>query len=123
MNVEVTGIAVPHFSRHEIGAFARKVLLAARAEEKLREISIALVNDRTMRGLNRKFRGRKRTTDVLTFPGDASCEIVISVDRARGQAAGEGHSLPTEIRYLVVHGILHGLGYDHTADQGEMDAL
>src|SRR5579872_4423376 len=116
-------MAVPHFSRHEIGAFARKVLLAARGEERLREVSIALVNDRAMRGLNRKFRGKKKTTDVLTFPGDASCEIVISVDRARRQAAGEGHSLPTEVRYLVLHGILHGLGYDHMADQGEMDAL
>ena len=123
MNVEVTGAAVPHMSRHDIVTFARKVLLAADASEKLREVSIALINDRSMRALNRKFRGKKKTTDVLTFPGDGSCEIVISVDRARRQSAQEKHSLPTEIRYLILHGILHGLGYDHTADRGEMDEL
>lgn len=122
MNVEVTGSAVPHLSRREIAAFARKVLLAAHAEERLREVSIAVVNDRTMRELNRKFRGKKKTTDVLTFPGDASCEIVISVDRARRQAAEEKHSLATEVRYLILHGILHGLGYDHESDHGQMDA-
>lgn len=123
MNVEVTGAAVPHLSRHDIAAFARKVLLAADAAEKLREISIALINDRTMRALNRKFRGKKKTTDVLTFPGEASCEVVISLDRARRQAAYEKHSLATEVRYLILHGILHGLGYDHESDRGEMNGL
>ncbi len=42
---------------------------------------------------------------------------------ARRQASGEHHSLPTEVRYLILHGILHALGYDHEADDGEMNAL
>jgi probable rRNA maturation factor len=123
LNVEVTGAAVPHVSRRDIASFARKVLLAADSAEKLREISLAMVNDRTIRGLNRKFRARNKTTDVLTFPGERSCEIVISVDRARRQAALEKHSLATELHYLILHGVLHGLGYDHETDAGEMDAL
>ena len=76
-----------------------------------------------MRGLNRKFRGKSKTTDVLTFPGEDSCEIVISIDQAKRQARTEKHSLATELRYLLLHGILHGLGYDHEADDGEMNAL
>ena len=120
MNIEVTGSA-PRLTRHEVITFARKVLLAA--GEEIGEISIAFVNDKTMRGLNRKFRGKNKTTDVLTFQGDDACEIVISVDRAKRQAVEERHSLATELRYLLLHGILHGLGYDHDADNGEMDEL
>jgi len=89
----------------------------------MREVSIAFADDATMQGLNRKFRRKNRTTDVLTFPGEACGEIVISVEQAKRQAAEEKHSLTTEIRYLLLHGILHGLGYDHVTDHGEMNAL
>ncbi len=89
----------------------------------MQEISIALVDDVKMRNLNRKFRRKNKTTDVLTFPGEESCEIVISVDQARRQAAREKHSIATELRYLILHGVLHGLGYDHESDNGEMNAL
>ena len=106
--------------RHEVAAFTRRVLRAAKAKL---DVSIALVDDGTMRALNREFRRKNKTTDVLTFPDDDACEIVISVDQARRQAAEERHSLATELRYLILHGILHGLGYDHETDHGEMDAL
>ena len=137
-NVEVTGEAVPRFSRREIGAFTRQVLLALekldRIPEEISEVTIALVDDETMTGLNRKFRKKARTTDVLTFPADDSYvdpsqagrplgDIVISVDQARRQAADERHSTGTEVRYLILHGLLHALGYDHETDQGEMNAL
>ena len=89
----------------------------------MQDVSIVLVDDRTMRKLNRQFRHENKTTDVLTFPCDDSCEIVISIDQARRQAAREKHSIATELRYLILHGVLHGLGYDHQTDRGEMDAL
>ena len=117
MNVEVGGAAVPRLSRREIAAFARRVLRAARGN--IAELSIAFVDDATMLALNRKFRRKNKTTDVLTFPD----EIVISLDQARRQAGDEKHSLATEVRYLIAHGILHALGYDHEADRGEMNAL
>jgi probable rRNA maturation factor len=137
-NVEVTGEAVPRFSRREIGAYTRKVLLAleklGRLPEEITEISIAFVTDEAMTSLNRKFRKKSKTTDVLTFPADDSYndpsqtgrplgDIVISVDQARRQAAQEKHSTATEVRYLILHGVLHALGYDHETDQGEMNAL
>ncbi|HYK04833.1 MAG TPA: rRNA maturation RNase YbeY [Thermoanaerobaculia bacterium] len=137
-NVEVTGVAVARFSKREIAAFTRKVLLTLekleKLEEEITEVSIAFVDDDAMTELNKKFRGKKKTTDVLTFPADDSYnepsasgrplgDIVISVDQARRQAADEKHSLATEIRYLVVHGVLHALGYDHETDKGQMNAL
>ena len=117
MRVEVSGAAVPRLSRREIAAFARRALRAARGE--IAELSIAFVDDATMRRLNRRFRLENRTTDVLTFPG----EIVISLPQARRQACDEKHSLATEVRYLILHGILHALGHDHETDGGEMNAL
>ena len=123
MIVEVTGSAVPRLTRRDVTTFVRKVLLALRKDEEITDVSIAFVDDETMKGLNRKFRHLNKTTDVLTFPADESCEIVISVDRARRQAADERHSIATEVRYLLLHGVLHALGYDHETDDGEMNAL
>jgi probable rRNA maturation factor len=137
-NVEVTGIAVPRLSKREIAQFVRHVFLALekldKLEEEITEVSIALIDDASMTELNKRFRGKKKTTDVLTFPADDSYnepsatgrplgDIVISIDQARRQAADEKHSLATEIRYLILHGVLHALGYDHEVDQGEMNAL
>jgi len=121
-NVEVSG-SVPRLTRRDIATFARRVLRAVDAEPD--ELSIAFVGDDAMRELNRKFRRKNKTTDVLTFPGDGPLlgEIVISIDQARRQAADEKHSLATEVRYLILHGILHAMGYDHETDNGEMNAL
>jgi probable rRNA maturation factor len=133
-NVEVTGAAVPRFSRREIAEFVRRVLIALRVDDNIHEVSIALVDDEAMRNLNRKFRKKNKTTDVLTFPADDSDadpnapgrplgDIVISIDQARRQATDQKHSLATEVRYLILHGTLHALGYDHETDDGEMNAL
>ena len=132
MNVEVTGGAIPRFSRREIMAFTRKVLIAL--DQRDRDVSIAFVDDESMKTLNRQFRKKNKTTDVLTFPADDSYadpanktrplgDIVISLEQARRQAADEKHSLATEVRYLILHGVIHALGYDHETDDGEMNAL
>lgn len=120
MNVDVSGPAVPRLSRTAISSFVHSVLRAARG--RFTEVSIAFVSDAEMRRLNREYRGKNKTTDVLTFPGDRP-DIAISLDQARRQARAEGHSLATEVRYLVLHGVLHALGYDHETDDGEMNAL
>ncbi|HEX7833133.1 MAG TPA: rRNA maturation RNase YbeY [Thermoanaerobaculia bacterium] len=138
-DVEVTGVAVPRFSRREIAEFTRTVLLTLermdRLEYAIGEVSIAFVDDSQMTELNQRFRKKAKTTDVLTFPADDSYgdpqddegrplgDIVISVDQAKRQAVDEKHSLATEVRYLILHGVLHALGYDHETDQGEMNGL
>ncbi|HYM62671.1 MAG TPA: rRNA maturation RNase YbeY [Thermoanaerobaculia bacterium] len=138
VTVEVSGLAVPRFNRHDMAAFARKVLRTLdsmkRLDREISEVSIGIVADSAMRSLNRGFRHINRTTDVLTFPADASYgepgdaghplgDIAISLDQARRQAAAERHAVGTEVRYLILHGILHALGYDHESDAGEMNAL
>ncbi|HEV2722044.1 MAG TPA: rRNA maturation RNase YbeY [Thermoanaerobaculia bacterium] len=120
MIVDVSGPAVPRLSRAAISAFVAQVLRAARG--RFAEVSIAFVSDAAMRRLNRQYRGKNKTTDVLTFPGERP-DIVISLDQARRQALAEKHSLATEVRYLILHGVLHALGYDHETDDGEMNAL
>ena len=76
-----------------------------------------------MRALNRQFRGKDYVTDVLSFPSDERGflgDIVIAEGVAKRQAKEHGHSLKIEIQTLVLHGLLHLLGYDHETDDGTM---
>jgi probable rRNA maturation factor len=93
-------------------------------------LGVRFVGDRAMRLTNRQFRGKDKTTDVLSFPGDEADEgrgylgdILISVPTARRQAAAAGHGVDRELKTLLLHGILHCLGHDHETDQGEMERL
>jgi rRNA maturation RNase YbeY len=80
------------------------------------ELSVTLVDDRTIRALNARYRGVRRRTDVLAFPltGPAAVvgEAVISVETARRQARALGHSLGDELDLLCCHACLHLAGYD-----------
>ena len=87
------------------------------------ELSIALVDDAEIRRLNDEWRGKKRSTDVLSFSlleGDGARhrgkllgDVVISVETAARQATARHRGLDEEIGRLVVHGLLHILGHDH----------
>ncbi len=96
------------------------------------DVSVVVVPDKVMRGLNRRFRGIDRTTDVLAFPiaaaareGEPFGDIVIAHQTARRQAREYGGSLADEMRRLAVHGALHLCGYDHHTrkDAGRMFGL
>jgi probable rRNA maturation factor len=91
-----------------------------------RSLGVRLCGDRAMQRLNREFRGRDSVTDVLSFPGESVehlGDIVVCVAQARRQAAGRGAALERETRTLLLHGVLHCMGYDHETDQGEMARL
>ena len=90
------------------------------------ELSVLITGDEEIRELNRTYRGKDRPTDVLSFPmGDRIDgkfilgDVVISLDTAQRQAKELGHSLEEEVERLLVHGILHLLGYDHELGQEE----
>jgi len=98
------------------GRHAASVLRAAARAWVREDLSIALVSDREMRALNRRFRGKDRPTDVLSFPLDepgSLGDVVISLQTARRQAGEGGWPLAVELRRLLAHGILHCRGYDH----------
>jgi probable rRNA maturation factor len=96
-------------------------------------VTIAFVSDRAMRELNRLWRHRRGTTDVLSFPagqddfeeleGSTLGDVVISVEQAARQAEDNGLNFDQEIAQLILHGLLHLCGYDHENDKGEMNRL
>ena len=86
-------------------------------------VTVAIVPDSRVRALNRQYRGKDQPTDVLSFPaGEPGSlgDVVIAHGVARRQAVTAGHSVATELRVLALHGLLHLLGYDHEADNGQM---
>lgn len=86
------------------------------------EVGIVFVSDREMIRLNASHRGRRKTTDVLSFAdGEHGLlgDVIISVAQAGRQAEHAGHPLRTELAMLLVHGTLHLLGYDHETVRDE----
>jgi probable rRNA maturation factor len=96
-------------------------------------VTIAFVSDRAMSELNRLWRHKRGTTDVLSFPaeqdefekleGASLGDVVISVQQAARQAKENGLSFDQEMAQLILHGLLHLSGLDHSTDNGEMDRL
>ena len=91
------------------------------------DLAIVIGDDDQIQSLNRDYRGVDQPTDVLSFPQGSKDphsghmnlgDIIISLPRAAAQADADGHSLEDELMLLVVHGLLHLLGYGHEEDDG-----
>jgi len=90
------------------------------------DVDVLITNSREMRKLNQRFMRKDRPTDVLSFPATVhgfAGEIAISADVARRSARELGHPLATELKVLMLHGMLHLAGHDHESDKGEMARL
>lgn len=97
------------------------------------EVSCVLVDDERIHEINREYRHIDRSTDVISFAMEDNDQfyvegmprtlgdIFISVDHAKKQAEEYGHSLRREMCFLITHGILHLLGYDHMTDEQEKE--
>jgi probable rRNA maturation factor len=107
------------FPSRKLKKVAQKVLEIV--EHGQAELSIALVGNAKIRTLNAKFRKKDYPTDVLSFPAGDELptgvrllgDVVISVEKAREQAKQRGRTLNEEMVTLLIHGIVHLLGYDH----------
>ena len=105
-------------------------------------VTIALVSDAEIARMNETFRKKEGPTDVLSFPaaarggprslrhtsnkrkaGEFLGDIAIAPATARRYARKHGRTLPAELRVLILHGVLHLMGYDHESDRGEMDRV
>ncbi|MHB1938245.1 MAG: rRNA maturation RNase YbeY [Acidobacteriaceae bacterium] len=110
---------------------------AQRAVPVAGHVSVLLASDSAIKRLNGKFRGLHRPTDVISFPAlempakksssgsrpphpAIAGDLAVSLDTAARQAAQFGHPLMTELKILMLHGLLHLAGYDHETDSGEM---
>src|ERR1700749_4591776 len=126
----------------------RNFLRQVRRELRLEQhgVGVRFIDDSEMSRLNQTYRKKKGATDVLSFPdayeqpvghrgsvapakknarprGPYLGDIAISPQVARRNAKSSGHALPHELRILILHGVLHLLGYDHETDQGQMDRI
>lgn len=114
----------------DLSAFERLAAFALDREDAPQncELSIAIVHLAEMTELNERYRGTSGPTDVLSFGCDDPCavlgpdepvtlgDVVIAPEVAEAQAAEYGHTVEEELNLLLVHGVLHLLGYDHDAD-------
>jgi len=91
------------------------------------EVTVRVTTDRALARANRRWRGRKGSTDVLSFPGPRGGaylgDIMVSGPAAARQGKELGHGTAVECARLILHGLLHLAGYDHESDDGEMAAL
>lgn len=105
---------------------ARRILQLTGHEHS--ELTIGLIGNAEMRRLNAKFRNKDYPTDVLSFPAQQNLpgamhllgDVIISLDKARQQAKERSRSLQEEVVTLLIHGVVHLLGYDH--ERSEKDA-
>ncbi len=113
------GLRAPELSR-----FVKKV---QRAIGLRGDVTVLLADDTRIKQLNRHFRGKNKSTDVLSFPAMENGEgvlgdLAMSVPIAASQAESHGHTLMQELQILALHGLLHLAGLDHETDTGEMRA-
>ena len=122
-----TEVIVLEYKTQELSPRALS-LFAAKAERALGlsgEVNVRITSNRELQELNRRFRRKDKPTDVLSFPSamrKLAGDIAISAEIAAANATEIGHSTETEVKILILHGLLHLAGYDHETDSGNMRA-
>ena len=115
--------AAPGVSERALTRFIERARKAAGLRG---QANLLLTSSRSVRVLNRRFRGMDKPTDVLSFPPvpavarEFSGDIVISTDIAARNARLYQHAPAQEVKILILHGMLHLAGYDHESDRGQM---
>jgi probable rRNA maturation factor len=113
----ITGSSIPSISVAQLQRFARRAQTLAEVSG---EVDILIASNKRLCDLNRRFRRKNKPTDVLSFPRPSGGDIAISAQIALENAQRFGHSLASELKILVLHGMLHLAGYDHESDNGRM---
>ena len=113
----ISGVSTRSVSAAQLQRFARR---AQKLAEVQGEVDILIASNKRLRDLNRRFRRRNKPTDVLSFLRPSGGDIAISAQIAFDNAQRYGHSLASELKILVLHGMLHLAGYDHESDNGHM---
>jgi probable rRNA maturation factor len=119
---------VNYFDDKEYDAVINHVLSTALNYLQLqkKEINIILVDNKQIQDLNKQYRDKDYPTDVLTFPDgnyNNLGDIFVSLEKCEEQRIEYGHSFDRELGFLVVHGLLHTLGYDHQSKEQEEEMI
>ncbi len=91
-----------------------------------KDFELIIVDNDTIQSINKEYRNIDKPTDVLSFPLDVNCKgmpigsIIISSDKVNEMANKLNHSIEAEFKLLLIHGLLHLIGYDHETDNGKM---
>jgi probable rRNA maturation factor len=113
----ISGASTRSVSAVQLQRFALRAQTLTRVKG---DVDILIASSQRLRDLNRRFRRKNKPTDVLSFPRPSGGDIAISVQIALDNAHQFGHNLATELKILVLHGMLHLAGYDHELDNGRM---
>ena len=104
----------PYYQRKDFQLIAKKILSSFR--KKRFKVELYLTKSSEIKALNKRYRGKNKATDVLSFPSEQHGllgSIIIDVQTAKKQAKIYKHSVRRELQELFVHGVLHLLGFDH----------
>ncbi len=121
----------PIFPPQNRSALTRFLNRASAAVGLTGEVHILLTDDPQIKRLNKQFRNKNKPTDILSFPAHDEAQssdhatagdLAISLETAARQASEHAHPLATELKILILHGLLHLAGEDHETDSGEMAA-
>ena len=108
--IEINNLTTVSIDKKFLKRVAEKIL---KKEKKVLEISITLVGPAEIKKLNKKYRKKDKITDVLSFSYDHSGDIIICPQQIKENASQFGVSFKKELTRVLVHGILHLLGYEH----------
>ena len=128
VEVQIAPAFADDVAAEHLQAVAEAVL---RHEGQMRELTLVITDDEGIQALNRDFLGKDAPTDVLSFSAQEDAgpfvtapeaggylgDVIVSYPRAVAQANEHGHPVEQELNLLIVHGILHLLGYDHAGEE------
>jgi probable rRNA maturation factor len=113
MKIEINKLVPDKIDFKFLEKFAKRILKLVKLN--IPELSIVIINDARMKSINKKYRNKNKTTDVLSFDYG---EVIVCLNQAKRQAKKEKHSTEQELEMLLLHGILHLAEYD---DQTQKD--
>jgi len=119
--IEINNLTTTPIEEEILKKVAEKILEGE--NKRNTDLSIALVGPGRIRKLNKKYRGKNRVTDVLSFPDNGLGEIVICLREVKKNAKKFGSSFKKELSTCLIHGILHLVGYDHEKSVEEVKKM
>ncbi|MFZ2829785.1 MAG: rRNA maturation RNase YbeY [Mesotoga infera] len=111
----------------KVSNIAKKVIEKELADTEIGSLNILLTDDAEITSINKQFRNKEESTDILSFgyglEEEPIGDIVISLERIAEQSQEFGNSFEEELLYITIHGVLHVLGYDHEGDDTEDEEI